>query len=248
MKPDTVSFGRQDVTPDDKTRLVQGVFDRVASRYDVMNDIMSLGTHRLFKRMLVERTGLRPGNNVLDLAGGTGDMAALLAPVVGETGLVALTDLNADMMRVGRNRLLDDGCAGVQFCQAPAECLPYADKTFHCAVISFGLRNFTSKETAFGELLRVLRPGGRLLVLEFSKPDDPTLGALYKGFQALWPTIGQALVGDSEPYRYLVESIEKHPKQKALALTMRDAGFVDTQYHDLLGGVAAIHEAMRSEV
>lgn len=244
MTNNTVSFGRRNVAPDEKTRLVQGVFDRVAARYDVMNDIMSFGTHRLFKRMLVERTGLREGQYVLDLAGGTGDMAALLAPIVGEHGLVALTDLNGDMMQVGRDRLLDDGVACVQFCRAPAERLPFASDSFHCAVISFGLRNFTSKETAFEELARVLKPGGRLLVLEFAKPDDATLGSLYKGFQALWPGIGKALVGDAEPYRYLVESIEKHPKQKALALMMRDAGFVDVAYHDLLGGVAAIHEGV----
>ncbi len=240
-----VSFGRQEVAPADKTRLVQDVFDRVAQRYDVMNDIMSLGTHRLFKRMVVERSGLRPGMRVLDLAGGTGDMSALLAPLVGEEGLVALTDLNGEMMQVGRNRLLDDGHTEVAYCRAPAEHLPYADGAFDCAVISFGLRNFTSKETAFCELLRVLKPGGRLLVLEFSKPTDPLLGTLYKGFQSFWPAIGKTLVGNAQPYQYLVESIEKHPEQKALALMMRDAGFKDVDYQDLIGGVAAIHEGTR---
>ena len=241
-----VSFGRRNVAPAEKTKLVQDVFARVAERYDVMNDIMSFGTHRVFKRMLVERSGLRPGGVVLDLAGGTGDMSALLADVVGPDGWVALTDLNPNMMRVGRDRLLDQGQTEVGFVQAPAEQLPYAENTFDCAVISFGLRNFTSKEVALTELLRVLKPNGKLLVLEFSKPDDPLLGSLYKGFQSLWPAIGKAMVGDGAPYQYLVESIEKHPKQKALAMMMRDAGFQSVSYFDLIGGVAAIHEGSKA--
>lgn len=240
-----VSFGHRQVSPEEKTRLVQGVFARVASRYDAMNDLMSLGSHRLFKRMAVEMTGLARGDTVLDLAGGTGDMTALLRPVVGDEGLVILADLNAEMMQVGRDRLLDAGKADIGFCRARAEALPFRDATCHATTISFGLRNFTSKETALGEIWRVLKPGGVLVVLEFSHPSDPVFGNLYRGFQALWPTIGKAVVGEAEPYRYLVESIEKHPRPEALALMFEDAGFIEVRHHPLAGGVAAIHRGVK---
>ena len=246
--PETVDFGHRRVAPDEKTRLVGGVFDRVAERYDVMNDLMSLGTHRLFKRMAVEMTGLRPGQRVLDLAGGTGDMAALLAPVVGPSGNVVLADINPQMMEVGRQRLLDAGHAQVAFCQTAAESLPFADAQFDCAVIAFGLRNFTDKHRALGEIHRVLKPGGALLVLEFSKPEHPLLQSAYGAFQSLWPSMGRAVVGDAASYEYLVESIAQHPGQKALKVMLQDAGFDAVEYHNLLGGIAAIHRGCKRGV
>lgn len=240
-----MDFGYRRVAPADKTRLVGGVFERVAGRYDVMNDLMSLGTHRLFKRMTVEMSGVRPGMRVLDLAGGTGDLSSLFADAVGDGGEVVLADINAAMMRVGRDRLLDEGHAGVSFCQTGAEALPFADASFHCVVIGFGLRNFTDKETALREIVRVLRPGGVLVVLEFSRPESPMLESAYSVFQSLWPGMGQLVVGDAESYQYLVESIRMHPSQKALKLMMEDAGLADVTYHNLAGGIAAIHRGVK---
>ncbi|MGE0624235.1 MAG: class I SAM-dependent methyltransferase [Pseudomonadales bacterium] len=241
-----VDFGHRKVAPEEKTRLVRGVFESVADSYDLMNDLMSFGTHRLFKRMTLEMSSVRPGNRVLDLAGGTGDLAALFEPVVGEDGLVVLADINAEMMRVGRDRLLDRGITRVVFCQANGERLPFRDDTFHCITIGFGLRNFTDKVTALAELNRILRPGGALLVLEFSKPQNPLIEAGYRAFQSLWPGMGRLLVGDSESYRYLVESIEVHPSQEALKLMMEDVGFRPVEYHNLLTGVAAIHRGVKA--
>ena len=240
-----VNFGYKKVSPEEKTELVGDVFKRVAQRYDVMNDLMSLGTHRLFKRMVIQMSGIRPGHKVLDLAGGTGDMSALYADVVGSEGTVVLTDLNPQMMSVGRDRLLDRGLAQVQFCCAPAEALPFADDSFDCACISFGLRNFTDKDRALRELLRVLKPGAALIVLEFSKPEHPALNAAYSAFQALWPGAGQLIAGDAQPYQYLVESIRVHPDQRALKQMFEDAGFVDVSYDNLAGGIAAIHRGCK---
>lgn len=240
-----VDFGYRKVSPEEKTALVGGVFERVAGRYDVMNDLMSLGTHRLFKRMTVEMSGVRPGMRVLDLAGGTGDLSALFADAVGDSGAVVLTDINAAMMRVGRDRLLDEGHAQVTFCQASAEVLPFADAAFDCVCIGFGLRNFTSKEAALRDIARVLRPGGVLLVLEFSKPENPMLESAYSLFQSLWPGMGRLVAGDAGSYQYLVESIRVHPHQRALKLMIEDAGFADVSYHNLLGGIAAIHRGVR---
>ena len=244
---DKSASASRSVSPDEKTRKVGDVFKAVAGRYDLMNDLMSLGTHRLFKRMVLQMSGVREGYRVLDLAGGTGDMAALFAPAVGEQGRVILTDLNRPMMQVGRNRLLDQGLSQVQFCQAPAEALPFADATFDCACISFGIRNFTDKDQALGELLRILKPGAPLLVLEFSKPTDPVLETAYRAFQALWPPVGKLLVGDAQPYQYLVESIRMHPNQKTLKQMFEDAGFVDADFHNLVGGIAAIHRGIKPE-
>ena len=239
-----VDFGHRKVAPDEKTRLVRGVFESVAENYDLMNDLMSFGTHRVMKRMTLEMSGVRAGDRVLDLAGGTGDLAALFAPVVGPSGTVVLADINAEMMRVGRDRLLDRGLAQVAFCQANGEHLPFPDASFDCIAIGFGLRNFTDKVAALAEFKRVLVPGGRLLVLEFSKPENPVIEAGYKAFQSLWPGMGRMLVGDADSYRYLVESIDVHPSQQALKLMMEDAGLEAVSYHNLLTGVAAIHRGL----
>ncbi len=235
----------EQVSPDEKTRRVGGVFHRVAQQYDVMNDLMSLGTHRLFKRMVVQMSGVRRGHRVLDLAGGTGDLSALYAAAVGNDGQVVLTDPNASMVNVGRDRLLDAGHAQVEYCIAPAEALPFAAAQFDCAAISFGLRNFTDKDQGLREIHRVLRPGGALVVLEFSKPTLPLLDAAYATYQTLWPLAGKLLVGDAQPYQYLVDSIKVHPDQKALKQMLEDADFVDVEYHNLIGGIAAIHRGVK---
>lgn len=240
-----VDFGLRQVSAQEKTRLVEDVFERVAERYDVMNDLMSLGTHRLLKRMTVEMSGVRPGMRVLDLAGGTGDLSALFAGAVGDEGRVVLADINGGMIQVGRRRLLDQGFARVSFCQTSAERLPFDARSFDCAVIGFGLRNFTDKEAALREILRVLAPEGVLLVLEFAKPENPTLGSAYSLFQSFWPGLGKLVTGDAGSYQYLVESIRVHPSQQALKLMMEDAGFERVEYHNLIGGIAAIHRGVR---
>jgi len=240
-----VQFGYKKVTPDEKANLVGEVFRTVADRYDAMNDLMSFGMHRVFKRMVVQSSGVRPGHCVLDLAGGTGDMSALFAKAVGPTGQVILTDPNAEMMAVGKERLLNKGLMNVRFCHAPAEALPFADNVFDVACISFGIRNFTDKDAALTELLRVLKPGAALGVLEFSKPQQPIIKGAYETFQALWPLAGRAIAGDAEPYRYLIESIRVHPDQKALKQMFGDAGFTDVEYYNLIGGIAAIHRGVK---
>ena len=239
-----VNFGYRKVSAEEKTTLVTDVFERVAARYDVMNDLMSLGTHRLFKQMLVQMSGVRTGNNVLDLAGGTGDVSALFAKEVGSKGRVFLTDPNAEMLQVGRTRLWDKGLTNVTFTQSPGEQMPFPDATFDVACISFGLRNFTDKDQALREVYRCLKPGCPLLVLEFSQPTTPLLKHAYEAFQNLWPVAGQAIVGESQPYQYLVESIRVHPDQPALKQMFEDAGYIDCQYHNLIGGIAAIHRGV----
>jgi demethylmenaquinone methyltransferase / 2-methoxy-6-polyprenyl-1,4-benzoquinol methylase len=241
----TVDFGAEQVTPEEKTRRVAGVFSTVAPRYDVMNDLMSLGLHRVLKRISIEMSGARPGHRVLDLAGGTGDLTALYARTVGRSGRVVLADINAAMLVVGRDRLFDAGIANVSFSQADAEALPFPDDCFHCVSIGFGLRNVTDKDRALIEMQRVLRPGGRLVVLEFSKPTHPLIGSAYAAFQRLWPPVGRLVTGEAAPYRYLVESIQRHPEQKVLKLMMCDAGFEDVAYENLLGGIVAIHHARK---
>ncbi len=237
-------FGDREVSPEEKTRLVGGVFDSVAHRYDLMNDFMSLGSHRLLKRLLVEMAGLRKGHRVLDLAGGTGDLARLMAPLVGEPGAVVLADINANMLEAGRDRLLDCGMAGVRFCRAAAESLPFPADGFDRVLIAFGLRNFTDKQASLDEIRRVLKPGGVLLVLEFSKPVNPVLEGLSSAWQALWPAAGRLVAGDGGSYRYLVESIRAHPSQATLELMLEDARFTEVEHHNLLGGIAAIHRGV----
>ncbi len=236
-----VDFGFEKVSASEKTRRVYGVFAAVAAKYDLMNDLMSLGSHRLMKRMLVDMTGLRSGHTSLDLAGGTGDISALLSPVVGPQGRVILADINAEMMQVGRDRLLNQGLTNISFCQANAEQLPFASNSLDCITMGFGLRNVTDKAKALAEMQRVLKPGARLLVLEFSKARNPLVGKAYAGFQRLWPKVGGVITGDAAAYQYLVESIAMHPDQETLSQMLTTAGFTEVRCHDLVNGIAAIH-------
>ena len=246
MSDKLTDFGFEKVPVADKARRVAGVFQSVAGKYDLMNDIMSLGTHRLMKRIAIEQTGVRPGDCVMDLAGGTGDFAELMSPLVGENGYIVLCDINHAMLETGRDRLVDHGVVGnIDYVQGDAEQLPFRDAQFDAITIGFGLRNVTDKETALRSMLRVLKPGGRLVVLEFSKPRNSIVRTAYKGFSGLWPRIGRAVVGDSESYKYLVESIEMHPDQDTLRDMMTEAGFADAHYHNIADGIAAIHVGTR---
>lgn len=241
---ETVDFGYEQVPIEEKARRVGEVFRSVAPRYDVMNDLMSFGTHRVMKRMVIELSGVRPGHRILDLAGGTGDLARLFAPRVGATGRVVLSDINAAMLEVGRDRMLDEGHANVEAVLADAEKLPFGSGTFDCVTIAFGLRNVTRKDVALREMRRVLAPGGRLLVLEFSKPRNALLSRAYDAFAATWPVMGRLVANDADSYRYLNESIRMHPPQEELAEMMRAAGFEAVRFHDLVGGIAAIHRGI----
>ena len=241
----TVDFGSERVSPAEKTRRVDGVFDAVVDRYDAMNDIMSLGAHRLFKRMAVEMARLRPGQTVLDLAGGTGDITALAAPRLGAKGKVVLADINDAMLARGRDRLLDEGVANFDVVRAKAESMPFPDGCFAAAIVAFGVRNFTDREAGLAEMHRVLRTGGMAVVLEFSRVRNPVLAKAYDAFRATWPIIGTVVAGAAAPYRYLVESIDRHPDQGAFRLMMQDAGFNDVEVHDLAAGAAAIHRGVK---
>ena len=250
MKPgehDTVDFGYQQVPRADKARRVREVFDSVATRYDVMNDLMSGGAHRLWKRFALSLTGLKLGGRALDVAGGTGDLSVGLAQQVGQSGLVVLTDINASMLDAGRDRLIDAGQIGnVCYAQADAECMPFADECFDCVTIGFGLRNVTDKARALASMRRVLKVGGQLLVLEFSKPVNATLASLYDGYSfKLLPLLGRAVAGDADSYRYLAESIRRHPDQETLLAMLRAAGLEECRYHNLFGGIVALHRGFR---
>lgn len=244
---DTTHFGFTEVPVTEKARRVRGVFDSVATRYDLMNDLMSLGIHRVWKRFTIEKAALRPGMQVLDLAGGTGDLAALMAPRVAPGGRVVLSDINEAMLRRGRERLLDRGIAGeqIEYCLADAERLPFESDRFDVVTIAFGLRNVTHKEQALAEMFRVLRSGGQLLVLEFSRPATAIAPAydLYS-FKVL-PAIGKLVAGDDASYRYLAESIRMHPDQDSLASMMTAAGFEGCRYHNLTGGIVALHRGWK---
>ncbi len=242
MNDNLTDFGFSRVPVAEKASRVAQVFDSVAGRYDVMNDIMSLGSHRLMKRFAVEMTALRPGQQALDVAGGTGDLTALMSPIVGLEGRVVLCDINGSMVSEGRDRLIDSGVAGnVDFVIGDAEKLPFEPDAFDAVTIAFGLRNVTDKDAALRSMLGVLKPGGRMVILEFSKPPSPVLKGALDLFKQAWPTIGRAVVGDADSYRYLVESIEMHPDQDALKSMMLEAGFTQCRYHNLAGGAAAIH-------
>lgn len=244
----TTHFGFKTVNEDDKEKLVAGVFHSVAGKYDIMNDLMSFGVHRFWKRYTIEMSGIRKGHRVLDIAGGTGDLSYAFSRRVGPEGQVVLADINESMLRVGRDRLADRGVAGnLDVVQANAEHLPFPDNEFNVVTIAFGLRNVTRKDVALKEMYRVLKPGGRLLVLEFSKPQHEALTKAYDlySFKAL-PMMGKLVTQDAESYQYLAESIRKHPDQETLKNMMLDAGFERATFHNLTGGVVALHRGIKA--
>lgn len=244
---DTTHFGYRTVPTSEKAGMVAGVFHSVAARYDLMNDLMSGGVHRLWKRFTIELSGVRPGQRVLDIAGGTGDLAARFSRLVGGQGQVVLADINESMLRVGRDKLIDHGAVGnIDYVQADAQHLPFPDDYFDCITIAFGLRNVTDKALALRSMLRVLKPGGRLLVLEFSKPRSELLGKAYDlySFRVL-PLMGRLVANDADSYRYLAESIRMHPDQETLKAMMEEAGFARSEFFDMTGGVVALHRGIK---
>lgn len=243
----TTHFGYKDVPTEEKQAMVADVFHSVAAKYDVMNDLMSFGVHRLWKRFTIDMSGVRPGNKVLDLAGGTGDLTKKFSKIVGPTGKVVLADINSSMLEVGRERLTNQGYVGnIEYVQANAQYLPFADNTFDIITIAFGLRNVTDKDEALRSMFRVLKPGGRLLVLEFSQTKNPLLKKAYDlySFTAL-PFMGKLVTNDSESYKYLAESIRMHPDQETLKGMMEEAGFNRVSYHNMTGGMVALHRGIK---
>jgi demethylmenaquinone methyltransferase/2-methoxy-6-polyprenyl-1,4-benzoquinol methylase len=245
---DTTHFGFKDVDREAKAGMVDDVFHSVAGRYDLMNDLMSAGVHRIWKRFTLELSGVRKGHCVLDIAGGTGDLAARLADLVGPQGRVVLADINDSMLKVGRDKLLDTGRLGnIEFVQADAQNLPFPDDSFDCVTIAFGLRNVTDIDLALRSMLRVLKPGGRLLVLEFSKPNNPLLSKAYDTYSfRVLPLMGRLVANDAGSYQYLAESIRKHPDQDTLRDMMEDAGFCQVEYHNMTGGIVALHRGVKA--
>lgn len=243
----TIDFGYQQVPVGEKAQKVAAVFSSVASRYDIMNDLMSFGIHRIWKKFAIETSGVRAGQWVLDVAGGTGDLAAEFAKRVGDTGRVYLTDINAAMLATGRDRLIDLGLlANITYMQVDAEKLPFTDNHFDCVSIAFGLRNVTHKSAALQEMYRVLKPGGQLLVLEFSKPILPVVQAIYDRYSfSVLPKLGDLVAGDAASYQYLVESIRRHPDQETLQAMILAAGFDQCEYHNLSGGIVALHRGWK---
>lgn len=243
----SVDFGYQEVPVAEKAKRVRAVFESVAGKYDLMNDLMSGGMHRLWKQFTLSMTGLRPGGAALDVAGGTGDLAAGMSRQVGPEGRVVLSDINAAMLSEGRDSLLNRGIVkGVEFALANAECLPFADNSFDCVTIGFGLRNVTDKQAAIGSMFRVLKPGGQLLVLEFSHPTAPGLKPVYDAYSfSVLPWLGKLVAGDSASYQYLAESIRRFPDQETLLGMLRTAGFERARFHNLSGGIVALHRGYK---
>jgi demethylmenaquinone methyltransferase / 2-methoxy-6-polyprenyl-1,4-benzoquinol methylase len=247
MTENTTHFGFKRVAAEEKASLVRGVFDSVAEHYDIMNDLMSMGVHRIWKRIAVQLSNVRKGEQVLDLAGGTGDLTTLFEKRVGAEGNIILADINAQMLRTGRDRLIDRGLVGnIQYTQVNAECLPFADNSFDCVCIAFGLRNVTDKDAALRSMYRVLKPGGRAIVLEFSHPIDPITEKVYDFYSFnLLPKIGKWVAKDEESYRYLAESIRMHPKQDELKAMMETAGFERCEYFNMTQGIVAVHRGYK---
>ncbi len=244
---DKIDFGYTQVLKQDKVKRVAEVFHSVADKYDIMNDLMSFGIHRIWKKITIEYSSVRKGQKVLDLAGGTGDLTAKFSQIVGDDGLVVLADINESMLKVGRDKLRDKGLfKNIEYVQANAEELPFVDNYFDCITISFGLRNVTDKQKALQSMWRVLKPGGRLLILEFSKPQYQILNKAYDLYSfTMLPLMGKIVANDSDSYRYLAESIRMHPDQKTLKKMMEDAGFVDVKYHNMTGGIVALHTGFK---
>lgn len=244
---DTTHFGYRTVAKDDKADMVADVFHSVAAKYDLMNDLMSFGIHRIWKRFTIDASGVRRGQRVLDLAGGTGDLTAKFSRLVGDTGEVILADINSSMLKVGREKLRNKGIIGnVSYVQANAEALPFPDNYFDCITIAFGLRNVTEKEKALASMFRVLKPGGRLLVLEFSKPVFEPLNKAYDAYSFhILPRIGELVAKDAGSYQYLAESIRMHPDQETLKQMMDGVGFENTTYNNLTGGIVALHRGFK---
>ncbi|NRA60142.1 MAG: bifunctional demethylmenaquinone methyltransferase/2-methoxy-6-polyprenyl-1,4-benzoquinol methylase UbiE [Psychrobium sp.] len=244
---DTTHFGYEQVKVEEKASKVAEVFHSVAAKYDIMNDLMSFGVHRLWKRFAIDCSGVRPGQKVLDLAGGTGDLTAKFSRIVGSTGQVVLADINDSMLKVGRDKLRDLGVvSNVSYVQANAQALPFPDNTFDLITIAFGLRNVTDKDEALRSMYRVLKPGGRLIILEFSQPKNELLSKAYDFYSFnLLPTMGKIIANDSESYKYLAESIRMHPSQDKLKEMMDDAGFEQSQFYNLTGGIVALHRGYK---
>ena len=244
----TTHFGFQQVAPDEKASRVRAVFDSVATRYDLMNDLMSLGIHRLWKRFAVELSGVRRGQQVLDLASGTGDLAARFAGLVGPQGRVVMSDINAAMLEQGRVRMAEQGLVGnIEYAQVNAEDIPFADNSFDCVTIGFGLRNVTDKQRALDSMYRVLKPGGRVLILEFSHAKAEPLKSVYDLYSfKLLPVMGRVVANDEASYRYLAESIRMHPDQETLKAMLEQSGFVRCDYHNLTGGIVAVHRGFKA--
>jgi demethylmenaquinone methyltransferase / 2-methoxy-6-polyprenyl-1,4-benzoquinol methylase len=243
----TTDFGYQQIPVSEKTNKVANVFHSVADSYDLMNDLMSLGVHRLWKRFAVDCSNVRAGQTVLDIAGGTGDLSSLFAQRVGSAGKVFLTDINSSMLTLGRDRLLDEGqLNNIECIQVNAECLPFIDNYFDCVNISFGLRNVTDKNAALRSMYRVLKPGAQLLVLEFSKPVIPLLNKIYDSYSFnVLPKLGEWVADDAASYQYLAESIRMFPDQETLKNMILQAGFDRCDYHNLSGGIVALHRAWK---
>ncbi len=240
-------FGYQTVDKNEKESKVASVFHSVAAQYDVMNDLMSFGIHRLWKRFTIDASGIRPGNKVLDLAGGTGDLTAKFSQLVGKDGQVVLADINSSMLNVGRDKLRDRGLVqNIDYVQANAQHLPFEDNTFDVITIAFGLRNVTDKDEALRSMYRVLKPGGRLLVLEFSKPEQELLTKAYDFYSFnILPKMGELVAKDGDSYQYLAESIRMHPNQETLKEMMETAGFEQTTFKNLTGGIVALHKGYK---
>ncbi len=247
MSEKTTHFGYETVDAKEKAGRVAGVFHSVADNYDLMNDLMSAGIHRLWKHMTIEMSGVRKGHKVLDIAGGTGDLAAKFSKIVGSEGSVVLADINESMLKVGRDRLIDRGITeNVTFSQADAQYLPFPDNTFDVITIAFGLRNVTDKDMALRSMLRVLKPGGKLLILEFSKPTSSLLSKIYDTYSFnVLPRLGKVFANDSDSYKYLAESIRMHPDQSTLLQMLDSAGFENTDFHNMTGGVVALHRGIK---
>jgi demethylmenaquinone methyltransferase/2-methoxy-6-polyprenyl-1,4-benzoquinol methylase len=243
----TTHFGYEEVAVEEKEGRVRQVFDSVATKYDLMNDLMSFGIHRLWKRFAVELAAIRPGQRVLDLASGTGDLAARFADLIGADGEVVMTDINAAMLEQGRIQMADRGLLGnIRYLQVNAEHIPFPDSRFNCVTIGFGLRNVTDKQQALNEMFRVLKPGGRALILEFSKPQGELLQSAYDLYSfKILPMLGELVTNDAASYQYLAESIRMHPDQETLQGMMEEAGFERCDYHNLTGGVVAVHRGFK---